>query len=205
MPPRRTIRRHPGGRRTGDSGTRDAVLSAARDSFARLGYTGTTIRAVAAEAGVDPALVVHFFGTKDALFAACLELPPNIAETVRTILAGPPESVGERLTRFYFDLWEQPATGRPLLAVFRSIAASEDAATMGHEFIGSHLIAGAAAGYDHDHPDQRVTLAEGQLVGVMFTRHIAKLEPIASTPLDDLIRQVAPSVQRYLTKPLPRE
>lgn len=192
-----------GGRRAGEGGTRDAVLSAARQSFARQGYAGTTIRAIAAIAGVDPALVLHFFGSKDALFAACLAFPQDVADTVSQILAGPGEIVGERLTRFYFELWERPDTDQPLRAMFRSIASNDDAARMAQEFISSHLVARAAETYDFDQVDLRMTLAGGQLVGVMYARHVVGVGPLATTSLDDLVELVAPSVQRYLTSTLP--
>lgn len=196
-------RTHPGGRRAGQSGTRDAVLIAARQSFARLGYAGTTIRAIASTAEVDPALVLHFFGSKDALFATCLAFPQDVADTIPRILAGPARTVGERLTRFYFELWERPETGQPLRAMFRSVASNEDAARMAHEFIGSHLVARAAEASDDDRVDLRLTLAGGQLAGVMYARHIVAVAPLATMSLDDLVRHVAPSVQRYLTGTLP--
>jgi len=198
-----TVMPHAGGRRAGESGTREAVLNAARQSFAQQGYAGTTIRAIAAIAGVDPALVLHFFGTKDALFATCLAFPEDVADTVPQILAGPVETVGERLTRFYFELWEKPETGEPLRAMFRSIASNEDAAKMAHEFISSHVVARAAQAYEYDQVDLRMTLAGGQLAGVMYARHVVGIEPLTTMSMDDLVQHVAPSVQRYLTSKLP--
>ena len=192
-------RRTRGGRRSGDSGTRDAVLRAARERFARDGYAGTTIRAIATMAGVDPALVIHFFGSKDALFAACIEFPQDYNELIRQMLAGDKETVGERLTRFYFEMWEDAKTGESLLAMLRSIASNQDAATMAHELISSQLVARLVEADEYDHPELRFTLASGQLFGVMFARHVVEVDPLAAVPLDDLVQQVAPSVQRYLT------
>lgn len=191
-----------GGRRTGDSGTRDAVLQAARERFARDGYSGTTIRAIATMAGVDPALVIHFFGSKDALFAACLQLPQDYDELIQQMIAGDKDTVGERLTRFYFEMWEDAKTGESLLAMLRSIASNQDAATMAHELISSRLVARLVEADEYDHPELRFTLASGQLFGVMFARHVVEVEPLATAPLDDLVRQVAPSVQRYLVSDL---
>lgn len=199
--PIRSGSRRPG-RPAGESRTRGEILAAARKRFSSNGYAGTTIRAIATTAEVDPALVIHFYDSKDALFAASLAFPEHVADTVPEILAGPAESVGERLTRFYFELWEGPETGDQLRAMCRSIASNEHAATMAHEFISSQLIARAAEAYNYNHVDLRVTLAGGQLVGVMYARHIVGVEPLASLPIEDLVKLVAPSVQRYLTSDL---
>src|SRR5215213_9359869 len=109
-----------GGRRPGESGTRNAILSAARVGFASQGYAGTTIRGVASAAGVDPALVNHFYGSKDGLFAASLALPADLPERLLGALEGPAEGVGERLVRFYLGLWEDPVTAGQLRAMMTS-------------------------------------------------------------------------------------
>ena len=195
--------KHPGGRRPGSSGTREAILAAARAGFAERGYAGTTIRAVAGAAGVDPALVLHFFGTKDALFAACLSLPPELVARMPVAFAGDPDTVGERLTRTYLSLWEDPATGPALLAVVRSAVSSGDAAHLLGEFVGSLLLTptaelGRSLGYT-DAPELRVALASAQLVGVALSRYVVRAEAVARADLESLIAAVAPSVQRYLT------
>lgn len=200
--------KHPGGRRPGSSSTRAAILAAARAGFAERGYGGTTIRAVAGAAGVDPALVLHFFGTKDALFAACLKLPPEIVARLPAAFAGDPDTLGERLTRTYLSLWEDPATGPALLAVVRSAVSSQDAAHLLGEFVGSLLLAptaelGHALG-QADAPELRVALASAQLVGVALSRYVVRLEALARADLEVLIAAVAPSVQRYLTGDITR-
>ena len=195
--------KHPGGRRPGSSGTREAILAAARAGFAERGYGGTTIRAVAGAAGVDPALVLHFFGTKDALFATCLELPPEIVARMPAAFAGDPDTLGERLTRTYLSLWEDPATGPALLAVVRSAVSSQGAAHRLGEFVGSLLLAptaelGRSLGYTNA-PELRVALASAQLVGVALSRYVVRLEAVTQADLETLVAAVAPSVQRYLT------
>jgi len=127
------------GRRAGDSGTRDRILEAARGRFAEHGFAGTTIRAVAADAGVDPALVHHFYGSKDDLFAAAVALPidPNLLPAV---VAGDPAGVGERFVRFYLGLWEDPTIGPTLLAVFRSAVSHDRAAALLREFVSARLL-----------------------------------------------------------------
>ena len=191
--------KHPGGRRPGSSGTRSAILAAARAGFAERGYAGTTIRAVAGAAGVDPALVLHFFRTKDALFAACLALPPEMMARMPAAFDGDPSAVGERLTRTYLSLWEDPATGPALLAVVRSAVSSQDAAHLLGEFVGSLLLAPTAKLGDADGPELRVALASAQLVGLALSRYVVRLEAVARADLETLVRAVAPSVQRYLT------
>ena len=191
--------KHPGGRRPGSSGTRSAILAAARAGFAERGYAGTTIRAVAGAAGVDPALVLHFFRTKDALLAACLALPPEMMARMPAAFDGDPSAVGERLTRTYLSLWEDPATGPALLAVVRSAVSSQDAAHLLGEFVGSLLLAPTAKLGDADGPELRVALASAQLVGLALSRYVVRLEAVARADLETLVRAVAPSVQRYLT------
>lgn len=188
-----------GGRRPGDSGTRDAILDAARAGFAESGFAATTIRGVAARAGVDAALVHHFFGTKDQLFSAALALPEDFMAGLPQPFAGDRADVGERMTRTYLRLWEDPATGAALRAVVRSTFAHQEAAALLREVIASQLLARAAAQLDVDSPELRVALASAHLFGVAVTRYVVVVEPLAGTPLDDLVTAVAPAVQHYLT------
>ena len=196
--------KHPGGRRPGSSGTREAILAAARAGFAERGYTGTTIRAVAKAADVDPALVLHFFGTKDDLFAACLALPPEMMARMPAAFDGDPSAVGERLTRTYLSLWEDPATGPALLAVVRSAVSHQDAAQRLGEFVGSLLLAPTAERLHVDAPELRVALASAQLIGLALSRYVVRVESVVHAELETLVRAVAPSVQRYLTGDLSR-
>src|SRR5215210_7831557 len=112
----RATRRRPG-RRGGDSGTRAAILDAARRLFAERGFDGTSIRAVAARAGVDPALVHHFHGSKASLFAASLDLPLDPTAVISRIVREDPEGAGERLARFFLSVWDDPVARAPLLAL----------------------------------------------------------------------------------------
>lgn len=191
--------KRPGGRRPGNSGTREAILAAAREGFAERGYAGTTIRAVASAADVDPALVLHYFGTKDDLFAACLTLPPEMVARMPAAFDGDPSTVGERVTRAYLSLWEEAETKPVMLSVVRSAVSHEAAARLLREFAGSLLLAPAADRLHVDAPELRVALASAQLVGLALARYVVRIDPIAHTDLDDLVAAVAPSVQRYLT------
>src|SRR4051794_23640348 len=108
------------GRRTNGSGTREAILAAARDQFAAKGYHGAALRTIAAAAGVDAGLIRHFFGSKDDLFAATVHIPPEVAAGLLSALAGDPEGLGRRMADAYLRLWEDPATAEPIRAVARS-------------------------------------------------------------------------------------
>ncbi len=188
-----------GGRRPGDSGTRAAILDTARVSFAESGYAGTTIRGVAGRAGVDPALVHHFFGTKDDLFLAALALPEDFMTGLPQPFEGDRATVGERMTRRYLSLWEDPVTGAALRSVVRSTFSHEAAAALLREFIGSQVLAGAAARLDVDSPELRVALAGSHLFGLAVARYVVGIEPLARAQVDALVAAVAPAVQHYLT------
>jgi AcrR family transcriptional regulator len=143
-----------GGRRAGESGTRQAILAAARARFADHGYDGATIRAIAADAGVDPALVHHFYGSKEALFGAAMRLPVIPGEILTAALApdarDPRVSMGEHLVRTALSIWEAPEIRAPFLGLLRSALTSEQAAAMLREFITEAIIGpvARAAGAD---------------------------------------------------------
>ena len=196
------------GRRTGDSGTRDQILEAARGRFAEHGFAGTTIRAVAADAGVDPALVHHFYGSKDDLFAAAVALPID-PDLLPAVVAGDPSRIGERFVRFYLSLWEDPTTGPTLLAVFRSAVSHDRAAALLREFVAARLLQRVAGelrredGSPVDDAERRVALAASQLVGVALVRYVVGVPQLRDADLDRVVADVAPTVQRYLTGDLP--
>src|SRR5919106_6266996 len=123
------------GRRPGASGTREAILAAARRAFAERGYQHATIRQVAELAGVDPALVHHYFGTKQGLFVAAVQLPVNPVEQLSAVLADDPELVGQRMIGVFLSVWDLAANNSPLLALVRSAVSDEQAAAMLREFI----------------------------------------------------------------------
>jgi AcrR family transcriptional regulator len=186
-----------GGRRPGDSGTRAAILSAARDGFATQGYAGTTIRGVAAAAGVDPALVNHFYGSKDGLFAASLEVPADLPGRLLAAVDGDRDGVGERLVRFYLGLWEDPVTAGQLRAMMTSAVSHEQAASLLRQFVDRllTLLADHLAGDDRA---LRVALSGSQLVGIAFARYLVGIEPLARADVETIVSAVAPTVQRYV-------
>jgi len=191
------VMRTRGGRRAGDSGSRDAILAAARDRFAGHGYDGATIRAIAADAGVDPALVHHYFGTKEHLFVSALRLPIDPRQMVAQVLdAGPRRELGERMVRFFLRVWGDERSRAPVLAMIRSAATNEQAATMVRQFVTSALLSRVTDGIGV--PRLRVEAAVAQLIGIALLRYVVKVEPMASAPDEELVALVAPLIQRIL-------
>ena len=190
------------GRRPGAPDTRAEVLAAARTSFAEKGFRGTTIRAVAASAGVDPALVHHYFGTKDDLFLAALEMPVDPREVLAPVVALGPDGAGERLLRTFLSVWDDPDTQVRLLAVVRSVL-SEDGATLLKEGFIPVVVGPVLAQLVADRPDVRVPLVASQIVGLVVTRYLIALPPMATMPADDVVARIGPVIQHYLTGDLP--
>lgn len=196
MPTEADARKRPGGRRAGDSGTRDAILDAATTLFSQRGYDGASLRAIAAAAGVDPALIRHFFGDKETLFAAVVADRTTIMQRLAGSLAGDQRDIGLRVTGIYLRLWEEPQTRRVLLAITRSATTSERAARMLTEALGGKIR--ATAGEEAERI-RRITFAGSHLFGLAVARHIIKQPSVAEMDLDQLIAQIAPTIQRYLT------
>lgn len=191
------------GRRPGNQDTREAILVAAKQAFAERGYDNASIRQIATGAGVDPALVHHYFGTKDQLFVATMEIPVNPTEVIPKVVAGGPDGVGERLVRTFLTVWDSPA-GATAAALLRSALSHEWSARMVREFLISQILGKIVQSLDLD-PKQaqlRTTLAASQMVGLAMARYIIKVEPLASAPRETLVATIGPTIQRYLTEPL---
>ena len=189
------------GRRPGATQTRESILQAARGQFAELGYDRATIRSIAREAGVDPALVIRFYGSKDALFREAMTLPPAAAEALGRLADGPRESVGRRLAELIVGLLENPATRPILVGRIRSAASHPDAAELVRETVTRDL-GRLTAALTEDEPEVRAVLAGTHIVGLAFARHVVRVEPLASMPAADVVEYAAPTFQRYLVEPL---
>lgn len=194
------------GRRPGNQDTREAVLTAARDVFADRGYDGASIRAIAAAAGVDPALVHHYFGTKEQLFVAAMRAPVNPAEVLPGVINGDPQRVGERLVRTLLQVWDSPAGGAGA-AMVRSAVTNDMMARMLREFILKRLIGRVVTEVvaDPAEADLRGTLVATQLAGLIVMRYLIKVEPLASAPPEQIVALIGPTIQRYLTGELPHD
>jgi AcrR family transcriptional regulator len=189
------------GRRPGAGGTREKILAAARAHFATVGYEAGTVRGIAADAAVDPALVLHYFGSKEGVFRAAVDFPVDPADFIPRLLAPGLDGLGERLVRFFLETWDSPA-GRPLLALIRSVVASEDAAALLREFVTREVLGRLARALEVDQPRLRATLAASTLIGMAMLRYVVKLEPLASASPEVVAGWLGPAVQRYLTDPV---
>ncbi len=187
------------GRRPGASGTREAILDAARRAFTEQGYQRATIRGVAELAGVDPALVHHYFGTKQELFVAAVRLPVNPVEQLVAVLGEEPDQVGRRLAETFLAIWDHAADRSPLLALIRSAVGDEQAAAMLREFITEEVLGEIARRLGSPDARLRATLVSSQLIGLAVARYIIRVEPLASAPSAQVAAIVGPTVQRYLT------
>jgi len=191
------------GRRPGSSGAREEILSAAKRAFAEGGYERTTIRGVARVAGVDPALVHHYFGTKRQLFVDAMDLPANPAELIEGLLAtGDPEDLGERMIRFMLGVWDDEENRAPLVAIVRTAMSDDQAATMVREFARTEILGRIVKAARGDNQELRATLLASQVFGLLIMRYIIKLEPLASADPETVARAIGPTFQRYLTGPL---
>jgi AcrR family transcriptional regulator len=189
------------GRRPGGADTRGQLLDAARAEFAERGYEGATVRRIARRAGVDAAMVNHWFGGKDALFAATIEIPIDPAELRARLLPGDPDGLGERMVRTFLTVWDATGGG-PLAALIQSVAGHERGAELLREFLRNVLIGPVVGAVAPDQPELRGTLVATQMIGLGMARYVVALEPLASVDHETLIAAVAPNVQRYLTGPL---
>jgi AcrR family transcriptional regulator len=190
------------GRRPGSPDTRAAILAEARALFASNGYAGTSVRAVASAAGVDAALVHHYFGTKDDLFLAALELPVDPRRLVASVVAEGPEGAAERVLGVFLSVWDDPDVRPSLLAVARGVMDPAGSKLLTDGFLPVVIQpVGVALGLDR--PEHRMTLVASQVVGIILLRYVLAVEPLASMPRDQVVATYAPTLQRYLTDPLP--
>ena len=192
------------GRRPGNPDTREAILAAAREAFADRGFDGAAIRTIAAAAGVDPALVHHYFGSKEQLFIASMRVPIDPGSALTEVLAAGRDGVGRRLVHTLLTIWDSPAGGGAA-AFIRSAVSNDLFARMLREFISHVILRRVAKGLDLDPAEAgvRTGLVASQMAGLIFARYIIRFEPVASMPREALVEAIGPTLQRYLTEPLP--
>lgn len=195
----------PRGRRPGDAEqTRAAILEAARREFAAKGYDATSLRGIARGAGVDPALVHHYFAGKADVFTHALSLPVNIPERVRELLELPRDRIGENIVAAFLTLWDEPATREQLQGLIRAAVTEPQVGRMLREFIVRGALEPVAAALGRPDPELAAAAAAAQMVGLALFRYVVPHPPLVGSAPADLARLVGPTIQRYLTgDPLP--
>lgn len=186
------------GRRIGSGNSRQAVLEAARGCFARDGFSATTMRRVATDAGVDVSMVMQFFGSKDGLFAAALDIPASALAKLGQVFQGAGEQLGERVVRAFLEAWEgEPQEAEPLMAMLRNAMVNEQARLHLRDYIASRL---ALGGHENLGPDARLRagLALSMLVGIVTGRQIIGVPVLAQADRETLVEMVAPAIQQTL-------
>jgi len=191
------------GRRPGPNATRDTIVRAARRQFAAIGYDRTTMRSIASEAGVDPALVIRFYTSKQQLFLSLTKLPFDAAAVIPELISGPREETGERLARFIVGVLETEDGRAPLTGMVRAAAAEPAAADLLRELLSREVFAPLAESLGADDAILRANLVGTQIVGLIVARYVVAVEPLASVPADQVVALIGPTLQRYLTDSLP--
>jgi AcrR family transcriptional regulator len=186
------------GRRPGTPETREAILAVARRRFATYGYDATSLRSIAADAQVDPALLIHYFRTKEGLFAAAARLPVRLSELQSALAGASPREAAETLVRNYLQVVDSDQSRNAILAMIRSAVSNEKAATMLREFLTAELLTTIAGLSDFPNAPLRASLVAAQLTGIAMMRHVLRLEPLAKARPDEIVELVAPVIERYL-------
>ncbi|MFC0672645.1 TetR/AcrR family transcriptional regulator [Brachybacterium hainanense] len=186
------------GRPRGGTDSRARILAAATEEFGEHGYDRATIRAIAARAGVDPALVHHYFGAKADLFAESIGVPLRPDLDVPRILEGPREEVGERIVRYVLGRLEQPDVRRRTVTVLRAALGAGPMAQPLIGFLSRELIAKVAGATGAEDGPLRANLVASQVVGMVIARYVVRLEPLASASVDEVAALIGPTLQRYL-------
>ncbi|GAA1432900.1 TetR family transcriptional regulator [Microlunatus lacustris] len=194
----------PAGRRPGPSRTREAVLEAARAEFAARGFDAVTLRRVAARAGVDPAMVTHHFGSKSGLFRAALDVSLDPATELAAVLPGPLDELAGRLLGRLLVLWDSPA-GAATIAAVRTALQDEDGTALLRDLLLTQVLRPLAAALPGPEAERRwrVELVASQVAGLLLIRYVLRLEPLASAGHPAVVAALGPTLQRYLTSPLP--
>jgi len=186
------------GRRPGAPDTRDAILGVARRGFAIRGYDATSVRDIATAANVDPALVIHYFGTKEGLFVAATGLPDGLPVLLESLAVLPLHDFASALVRAYLQLIDSDGSRNAILALVRSAVSNDKAAATLREFLTTQLL--PVIGRLTQHPDAqlRASLVAAQLIGIATERHVIRLEPLVKASPDEIVTLAAPAIEQYL-------
>jgi AcrR family transcriptional regulator len=201
LPPPRS-RRPRTGRRPGDSGSRRAIIDAARDAFVTHGYAGASMRGIARDAGVDPSLIVHFFGCKAGLFGAVVQFPYDPGEALEAILAGGIDQVGVRLAQHFVDHWEHPERRDPILSLMQVAFTDPTAAALVREFITVRVLVPLMEHIGADRPELRAGLLASQIGGFGIGRYVLGYDGLTKTPIDEVVSAFGWTLQMTCSGPL---
>jgi AcrR family transcriptional regulator len=191
------------GRRRGESGTRRAIATAAQRQFGERGFAKTTIRSVAEEAGVDPALVMQFFGSKDQLFAQTIRWPFDPAEEISAVIGGDRATAGARLVALFVRTWDAHRGRNPIVTLLRAATTQDSAAEQLRHFLEDEVLMPLVERLECDAPAVRANLVATQLLGLGIARYVLRFQPLAAMRPGEVVALLGPHVQSALTGPLP--
>jgi AcrR family transcriptional regulator len=174
---------------------REAILDAAREQFAALGFEGATMRAIARAADVDPALVSYYFGSKSGLFVESLRLPVNPTDAIEALLADGTDDLGARLVTRFLEVWDNPVSGEPIVRVLRSATSQPE---LMRDFVHRQIVPLLATAIDGPQAELRATAVASQMVGLAMARYVLRIEPLATAPPEQVVALIGPTLQRYL-------
>jgi AcrR family transcriptional regulator len=187
------------GRRPAGSGTREAILAAAARAFGEQGYPRTTLRGIARDAGVDTRLVTHYFGSKQELFVAVVELPFDPEQVMPALLAPGREGVGLRLAGFAVGMLDTPEARRTMTGLLRAAASEEEAAERVRDLLMERLLGPLAQHLGNDQPELRAALTAAQIAGLAFARHVVGVPRLVDASREELVAAIGPVLEHYLT------
>jgi AcrR family transcriptional regulator len=194
--------RRRGGRRPGSSSSREKILDVARLAFPANGYAGTSLRGIARDAGVDPSLIVQFFGSKAGLFGAVVEWPFDATQIGAEIREVPVEQVGKHAARVFIGHWDRDEHRNPIISLIHAALADPGAAAMLREFITVNLTLPMVERAGADRPQFRAALLASQFLGFGLSRYVLIFDALASAPNEDLVAALGDTLQHTLTAPL---
>jgi AcrR family transcriptional regulator len=190
------------GRRPGATSSREVILRVARAAFTERGYKMTSMRQVARDAGVDPALIVHFFGSKAGLFSASLDWPFDPEVELPMVMAAGRDQIGVRLARRVVAHWDEASLRSPMIALLAAAMADEVAARLLSDFMSSRLILPVVRYIEADRPELRSELVASQLLGMAMARYVLRYDALHRASSQQVVRAIAPTIQHYCTEPL---
>ena len=194
--------RQRGGRRPGSSSSRQKILEIARLAFPANGYAGTSLRGIARDAGVDPSLIVQFFGSKAGLFGAVVEWPFDAGQIAAQLREIPAEQVGEYAARMFIGHWDRDEHRNPIISLIHAALADAAAAAMLREFITVNLTVPMVERVGADRPQFRAALLASQLIGFGLSRYVLAFDTLISAPNEDLVAALGTTLQHTCTTPL---